>query len=309
MKIAITGSTGLIGSALVNFFSKKGDQVTRIVRNPQHSSFNSSPSSTMIWSPEKKEINPRELAQQDVVIHLAGENIGAGRWSEKRKEDIKKSRIQGTSFLSEVLANLETKPKIFFSASAIGFYGNREDDLPLDENASSPKGFLAELCHQWEETTTPAIKAGIRVVHMRFGIVLSPEGGALSKMLPVFRLGLGGKIGNGKQMMSWISLNEIPKIIAFLMNRQDLSGPINFVAPQSVSNREFSRVLGAVLKRPSFLPVPAPAIKLLLGEMGNDLLLKGAAVAPSRLIEAGYHFSYPYLEEALKNLLNKSPER
>jgi uncharacterized protein (TIGR01777 family) len=303
MKIAITGSTGLIGSALVNFFSKKGDQVTRIVRNPEHSSYKNSPSSTIIWSPEKKEINAQEMAQQDVVIHLAGENIGAGRWTEKRKENIKKSRIKGTSFLSEVLANLETKPKILFSASAIGFYGNREDDIPLDENSPSPKGFLPELCHQWEETTTPAIKAGIRVVHMRFGIVLSPEGGALSKMLPIFRLGLGGKIGNGRQMMSWISLHEIPKIIEFLINRRDLSGPVNFVARQSVSNKEFCRILATVLKRPYSFPVPAPAIKILLGEMGNDLLLKGARVVPKRLIEAGYTFSYPYLDQALLNLL------
>ena len=302
MKIAMTGSTGLIGNALREFFSKNGHTVTRIVRR---STYKDPDPSLIFWDPLKKEIDIRALEQQEVIIHLAGENIGAGRWTLKRKEEIRRSRLLGTSFLSATLAGLKNRPKVFFSASAIGFYGNQENGQPLDESSSPPAGFLPGLCRNWEEATTPADKAGIRVVNMRFGVVLSPKGGALAKMLPIFKLGLGGKIGTGQQMMSWVSLDEIPGIILYLIGKETVSGPVNFVSPNAVSNLEFTRALGHILKRPTLFPLPAVMVKIMFGEMGEELLLGGANIIPKRLQAAGYPFVYPDLQKALSHLLNR----
>lgn len=302
MKIAITGSRGMIGSALVEFFSKEGHTVTRIVRDP---AFKDPDHLVIAWNPGKKEINSQALDQQDVVIHLAGENIGASRWTSKRKEEIRNSRIQGTSFLCETLAVSKSRPKVLFSASAIGYYGKRNDAAPLEETSPSPSGFLPELCQGWEEATRPASRSGIRVINMRFGIVLSPKGGALAKMLPVFRLGLGGKVGDGRQVMSWIALDEIPWVILYLVDRESISGPVNFVSPRAVSNTEFTQILGRVLNRPAIFPLPAFMVKTIFGEMGEELLLGGGNIISKKLEEAGYAFSYPDLEHALRHLLNR----
>ena len=296
----------MIGSALVECFAKEGHIVTRIVRNFA-SKVPGQPS--IVWNPEKKEINLEELDRQDAVIHLAGENIGTGRWTVKRKEKIRKSRLQGTSFLCENLVLLKHRPKVLFSASAIGYYGIRDNGAPVDEAGSSPSGFLPDLCRSWEEATKPATYAGIRVINLRFGVVLSPKGGALAKMLPVFKLGLGGKVGSGRQMMSWIALDEIPRIILYLINQDSIEGPVNVVSPRAVSNTEFTRILAKILSRPAIIPLPAFMVKIMFGKMGEDLLLGGANVTPKKLEEQGYSFAYPDLERALRHLLTRSSIR
>jgi len=301
MRIAITGSTGLIGTALVEWFSKNGHSITRIVRDSHPSGANR----CVVWDPNQRRIDAAALEGHDVVIHLAGESIASGRWTAERKARIRDSRIQGTSLISETLAKLSHRPRVLLSASAIGYYGNRDPNETLDESSKPGSGFLAEVCSQWEQATAPAQAAGIRVVNMRFGIVLSSRGGALAKMLPPFKLGVGGKIGSGNQIMSWIALDEIPTAVSHLIANEALSGPVNFVSPNPVSNAEFTRVLGRVLSRPTIFPVPALAAKIMFGEMADELLLGGARVIPKKLQESGYKFTYPNLEQALKQVLDQ----
>ncbi|OYD07285.1 TIGR01777 family oxidoreductase [Paludifilum halophilum] len=306
MRIAVTGGSGLIGTAIRSELEKQGHQVTNLTRK---GSDRGEEEKVLLWEPERGEIDAGGLEGMDAVIHLAGENISARRWTSKQKERIRESRIRGTTLLCETLARLRQKPKVLLSASAFGYYGNRDSSETLDESAAPGEGFLARVTEEWERSTRAAEEAGIRTVHMRFGMVLSREGGALAKMLPMFKLGGGGRIGDGNQMMSWISLEEIPRIVSFLLQREELSGPVNIVTPHPVSNAVFTRTLGQVLRRPAVIPLPAFAARLFLGEMAEELLLSGSRTLPCRLMEAGYTFSYPELPSALRGILGETEEK
>lgn len=302
MRVAVTGSSGLIGSALVAHFDHAGHTVTRVVRgagspDPHHR--------TVGWNPESGVIDRAGLEAHDAVIHLAGEGIADGRWTPARKHAIRQSRITSTTLLCDTLATLRQKPRILITASGIGCYGNHEPDERLNESSPRGTGFLADLVRDWEGATAAAQAAGIRVVHSRFGIVLSPRGGALAKMLPPFKMGFGGKVGSGRQVMSWIALNDVPSAMLHVMEHDSLSGPVNFVAPYAVTNAEFTRALGNVLRRPTIFPLPALAAKVLFGEMADALLLGGARVVPKRLDDSGFQFAYPRVDQALAHLLNQ----
>jgi uncharacterized protein len=301
MKVAITGSTGLVGRAVSNFFKKEGYAITSILRSNDPSYVEHG---SLYWDIPSNKIDAAHLEGHDVVIHLAGANIASKRWSPSYKREIRFSRIGSTTLLCEALSKLTHPPKVLISASAVGFYGLCDPSVDIDESSPVGKDFLANVCHQWEEATKKAENAGIRVIHLRTGVVLSKKGGALAKILPIFKLGLGGKIGSGKQMMSWIALDEVPLIIHYLVHTSTISGPINVTSPNFVSNMDFTKALGEALHRPSFLPAPALAVKLLLGEMGEILLLGGAKVIPKRLIESGYHFKYSDLRSALSRVLS-----
>ncbi len=298
MRIIVTGSTGLIGSAIVSHFEGLGHSLTRLVRRD---SKNDSCKGAR-WDIPAGEIESSALEGHDVCIHLAGANLADRRWSARYKEVIRSSRRNGTLLLSQTLARLNNPPRVLLSASAIGYYGNIIPPQSVDELANMGSGFLSGVCSQWEMATKPAEEAGIRVVHMRFGVILSEKAGALAKMLPVFKLGLGGRIGSGRQMTSWIAIDEIPLIIEHLI-KGDLSGPVNIVSPSPVSNEEFTMTLARCLNRKVFFPIPSLGIRFLLGEMGEALLLSGAAVEPRRLKESGYDFRYPDLETALSQIL------
>jgi hypothetical protein len=235
-------------------------------------------------------------------VHLAGDNIASGRWTAAKKVSIRSSRVQGTTVLCEALAQLVKPPKVLLSASAIGYYGDR-GETTLREASPPGTGFLAEVCQAWEAATAPAVQRGIRVVHLRFGIVLSPAGGVLAKLLTPFRLGLGGVVGTGKQYMSWIALDDVLGVIQHALNTETIQGPVNVVAPQPVTNQEFTTTLGKVLRRPTRLPLPAFAAHLLFGEMADALLLASTRVMPARLVASEYTFRHPALEAALQRLL------
>jgi len=296
MNILITGASGLIGQALSRHFVDSGHHVIPLVRSSSPEPF--------CWQPDQGLINLDDSVRLDVVINLAGPGVADRRWSSERKRELLESRVDATLLLSEALAKREQQPEVFISASAIGFYGPRDDD-PVDESSESGDGFLAELARQWEMATSAAESAGIRTVHARFGIVLSDSGGALARMLLPFKLGLGGVIGSGKQGMSWVSMHDLARIFDFLIDSEELSGAINVVAPNPVSNREFTKALGKVLKRPTLLPMPAIQARLLFGEMAEEILLTGARVLPSRLSAAGFEFTEPDLEQALRSVLNR----
>jgi uncharacterized protein len=238
----------------------------------------------------------------DAVVHLAGESIGSGRWTPKRKQRIRESRIRSTQLLSESLAGLTRRPSVLVAASAMGFYGDRGDEV-LTEASPAGSGFLPEVCQAWEAATESAARNGIRVVNLRFGMVLAARGGALAMMLPAFKLGLGGPLGRGSQWVSWITLNDLVAIIQSAIANQRLQGPVNAVAPEAVTNRDFSRALARVLRRPAIMAVPAFALRLALGEMANALLLSSARVSPTCLLASGYQFLHPQLEPALRHLL------
>ena len=299
MKIAITGSGGLVGTALKKYFSARGDDVWPLMRS-------AASEREIFWNPAKGQIEREKLEGLDAVIHLAGANIAGRRWSAAYKKTILASRVQPTRLLCEALAGLTQKPKVLLSASAVGYYGAHNPAEGVLEGTPAGNDFLAGVCRDWEEAATPATGAGIRTVAMRFGVVLSVKGGALKKMLPAFQLGLGGPLGSGKQMMSWVALAEIPKVAEFLLANESMSGPVNVVAPAPVTNACFTQALGKALKRPAFLPVPAFAVKLLFGEMGESLLLNGAAVLPGKLKEAGYSFRYPDIDAALRVSLKEN---
>jgi uncharacterized protein (TIGR01777 family) len=296
--VAVSGSTGLVGSALVASLAADGYQIKRLVRHQPTSS-----SGDVLWDPASGRVDGDALAGVDVVVHLAGENIAAGRWTKKQKERIRASRVEGTRLLCEALAWLDNKPRAVICASAIGYYGNRGGEL-LDEQSSPGKGFLSEVCQAWEAASEPARDAGIRTVNLRIGVVLSPDGGALRKMLTPFKMGVGGVIGSGHQMMSWIALDDVIGALRHVLANNALSGPVNAVAPRAVTNREFTKTLGRVLHRPTIFPMPAFAARLAFGEMGDELLLSSTRVRPSRLNETGYMFQYSELEAALRHLLN-----
>lgn len=299
MIIAVSGSTGLVGAALVAALEADGHLVRRLVRRSGHEGEHE-----IRWDPVAGTVDAAELANVDGVVHLAGEGIAAHRWTDAVKARIRDSRVLGTQLLSQTLAGLATKPAVMVSASAIGFYGSRGDEL-LNESSSAGSGFLAEVCQQWEAETRSARGAGIRVVNLRIGVVLSRAGGALAQMLTPFRLGLGGTIGNGQQYFSWIELDDLVRVIQFALEHDVLSGPVNAVAPEPATNREFTKTLGSVLGRPTIFPMPAFAARLAFGEMADEMLLGSVRVAPAALSAAGFQFHFPQLEPALRHALAK----
>jgi uncharacterized protein (TIGR01777 family) len=300
MNILVTGSTGLIGSALVPALTAQGHRVSRLVR----SKLNLGNRDTY-WDPSAAKLDVASLENLDAVVHLAGENIAGGRWTAARKARIRDSRIQGTRLLSDSIAKLTQSPKILISASAVGYYGDRGDET-LTEESSAGSNFLAGVCQEWEAATGAAKQRGIRVVAMRFGVVLSPSGGALAKMLLPFRMGVGGVVGSGRQYMSWIALTDLVGAIIHALKTDSLHGPVNTVAPNPVTNAEFTKTLGHVLRRPTIFPMPAFAARLIFGQMADELLLASARVVPSKLLASGFVFHYPELEPALSNLLGKA---
>jgi uncharacterized protein len=307
MKVIVTGSTGLVGRALVRSLLADGNSVTRLVRGGAQT-FSAPGTRAVRWEPDEGVIDAKELEGHDAAVHLAGEPIAEGRWTQERKRRILESRVKGTRLLAETLARLEEKPKVLVSASAIGFYGDRGDEVLREESASG-EDFLSEVCREWEKATLAASQAGIRVVHLRIGIVLSAEGGALAKMLAPFKLGVGGRVGSGRQYMSWITLDDLVGVIRRALADESLRGPVNAVAPNAVTNEEFTKALGRVLGRPTFLHVPAFAARLAFGEMADALLLSSARVEPARLKEAGYEFSQTEIEGALRHVLKKRQSR
>ncbi len=311
MIIAVTGSTGLIGKALVAALEADGHLVRPVVRRAPRTEKNE-----IGWDPAAGTIDAAELADVDAVVHLAGENLAAKRWTPAFKQAILESRVRGTNLLCQTLGGLATKPGVLVSASAIGYYGPRGDEL-VDETTPPGTGFLADVCKQWEAATRPAREAGIRVVNLRNGFVLAREGGGLAKMLTPFRLGLGGVIGSGRQYMSWIVLDDLVRTIQFLLTPTpggtpegsatgvgtSLTGPVNATAPNPVTNREFTKTLGRVLGRPTVFPMPSFAARLAFGEMADEMLIGGARVLPKALTAARFSFAYPDLESALRHIL------
>jgi uncharacterized protein len=303
MKVIVTGSTGLVGRALVRSLLADGHEVTRLVRGGSQG-FRAPGTAAVHWDPERGEIDAKELEGHDAAVHLAGESIAEGRWDDEKKRRILESRVKGTRLIAEALAGLNEKPKVLVSASAVGFYGNRGDEVVREESASGTD-FLSEVCREWEKATLAASQAGLRVVHVRIGVVLDAEGGALPKMLTPFKLGVGGRVGSGRQYMSWITLEDLVGVIRRALVDESLRGPVNAVAPRPVTNEEFTKALGRVLGRPTIFPVPAFAARLAFGEMADALLLSGARVEPARLNDAGFEFKHPEIEGALRSVLGK----
>jgi uncharacterized protein len=299
MIIALTGSTGMVGTALVPALERDDHLVRRLVRGEVRDA-----EREIHWDPSAGKIDAQELNGVDAVVHLAGENIAGRRWSADFKRQILKSRVDGTRLLCDALAKLDMKPSVLVAASATGFYGNRGDEL-VEEPSTSGSGFLADVCREWEAATQAARDAGIRVVNLRIGPVLSPKGGALAKMLPPFRAGLGGVIGSGKQYLSWITLDDVVAAIQFALRTENLAGPVNAVTPDAVTNYDFTKTLGRVLGRPTILPMPAFAARLAFGEMADEMLLGGIRVEPRALAATGFKFQYSQLEPALRHLLEK----
>jgi uncharacterized protein (TIGR01777 family) len=296
LHVAVTGASGLVGSSLCAFLSTAGHRVSRIGRDPE--------TSDITWDPSTNTIDWSALEGLDAVIHLAGESILGLRWTRAKKRRILESRVSGTRMIAEGLSRLERPPRVLISASAVGFYGDRGEEI-VEEESGPGTGFLADVCQNWERASDAASNAGIRVVNLRIGMVLSATGGALAAQRPVFTLGLGGRFGSGNQAISWITLDDLVYAIHFLMHREDLSGPVNATAPRSVTNAGFARALGRVLSRPAFLPVPGFALKAALGEMAQEMMLGGAHARPGVLTRAGFEFSQPDLMSALRMELGR----
>lgn len=295
MKILVSGSTGLIGSELVSFLNRQGNQVVRLVRRP--------PAGDEIqWEATAGGMESGKLEGFDAVVHLAGDPIAQGRWTPAKKARIRDSRVQGTQLLAESLAQLTKPPKAFVCASAIGYYGDRGDEL-LTEESSPGNSFLGKVGQEWEQASQPAAQKGIRVVNLRFGIVMSPKGGALKMMLPPFRMGAGSPLGSGRQTMSWVSLEDVVGAIHHALTHESLRGAVNVVAPNPVTNLQFTKTLGKVLRRPTLFPVPAFAVRLLFGEMADEALLASTRVAPMKLKATGFSFKHPELEGMLRAML------
>jgi uncharacterized protein (TIGR01777 family) len=293
-RILVSGVSGPIGAALLPSLKTSGWSVVRLVRN------SATNNEQIAWDPAKP-VAAEAVSGFDAVIHLAGESI-FGRWTAARKGRIRDSRVAGTFHLAQALAQAEEKPKVFVCGSAIGYYGNRGDEA-LSEESAPGAGFLAQVCQEWEEATTPAVQADIRTAHLRTGIVLSPKGGALGAMLLPFKLGLGGRTGDGLQWMSWIDVRDVVGAIRHILKNDLIQGPVNMVAPKPVRNAEFAGTLARVLSRPAIFPMPAFATKAVFGEMGEELLLSSQKVEPGRLIASGYPFRYRELRASLEALL------
>jgi uncharacterized protein len=297
--VLISGATGLIGSAVVQALEASGVQVSRLVREGSGASL-AMPTENVRWDPEKP-LSPEKLSGFDAVIHLAGESI-AGRWTANKKAKIRESRVVGTRNLAQALAQAKQKPRAFVCASAIGYYGDRGDEV-LQETSASGAGFLSDVCREWEATTQVAADAGIRTVQLRTGVVFSTKGGALAKMLMPFKLGLGGRVGSGRQWMSWIDTQDMVGGIQHILKTDALTGPVNMVAPNPVTNAEFTKTLASVLRRPAIFPMPEFAVKIAFGEMGETVLLGSQRVEPVKLAESGYQFRFSELRKSLESLL------
>jgi uncharacterized protein (TIGR01777 family) len=292
MRILVSGSTGFVGSALVRLLQQSGHEVVCLVRTRASTT-------GVLWDPESGRIEADKIDRMDAVIHLAGENIAAKRWDAAQKLRLLNSRIKGTTLLAESLAHRLHPPRVLVSSSAVGYYGNRGSET-LREESEPGRGFLADLCRQWERSTEAASQKGIRVVHMRTGIVLGPDGGALAKMMLPFKMGVGGKIGSGDQYMSWIAREDLCRAFVHAIETESLNGAVNGVGPNPVTNLEFTKTLGRVLSRPTVFPVPAIAARFAFGEMADELLLSSQRVEPARLLETGFVFQHTSLESALR---------
>ena len=288
MKIAITGSTGLVGSALVPLLTNSGHDVVRLARPAD-------------WDPSADTVQSSAIHGAEAIVHLAGENIAAGRWTTVRKTLIRDSRVKGTKLIADAITKMERPPQVLVSASAIGYYGDRGAEI-LREDSAPGQGFLPDVCRQWEAATDAATRKGIRVVHLRTGIVLSAKGGALAQMLLPFKLGVGGKVGSGKQYWSWISLDDLCSAILHCIQAGGLHGPVNVVSPSPVTNREFTKELGRALHRPTIFQVPAIAARLAFGEMADALLLASARVEPAKLLATRFMFGHRDLGAAFRDL-------
>jgi len=297
MKVAVTGASGLIGSALVPFLRTAGHEVLSLVRRAPVAA------DEVGWDPARGEIDRLALEGIDGVVHLSGENVAAGRWTAARKARLRESRVGPTRLLAETLASLARRPRVLVSASAVGLYGDRGEEW-VTESSPPADDFLGRLSVAWEAATGPAARAGIRVVNLRTGIVLTPAGGALGKMLLPFRLGLGGVLGSGRQYVSWVAMDDEVGAIRHVLEREDVAGPVNAVAPRPVTNAELTKTLGRVLSRPTLVPAPAFALRLALGEMA-EALLASTRVRPERLVATGYRFLFPELEPALRHVLRR----
>jgi uncharacterized protein (TIGR01777 family) len=299
MKVLVTGATGLVGRHLVPFLTTQGHEVFRLVRTEPREA------NDIAWDPQTGMVLAARLEGLDAVVHLAGENIGHGRWTAAMKERIRASRVNGTQLLCETLAALQQKPKTLVCASAIGYYGDRGAE-PMTEESTRGTGFLPDVCDAWEAACTPARDAGIRVVNLRIGVVLSPQGGALAKMALPFQLGLGGVVGSGRQYWSWIAVDDVAGAVLHCLTHPELSGPVNATSPHPSTNYEFTKTLGGVLRRPTILPMPAFAARLAMGQMAEELLLSSTRVEPRKLQQTGYQFRQPLLENALRHVLGRT---
>lgn len=293
--IAVTGASGFVGRALAARLAATGHRVLRFVRSDDGAA------DSIAWSPATGELDLRRAGELDAVVHLAGENVAGGRWTKARKRAIRESRGPATEKLCRSLAQLP-RPPVLLSASAVGFYGDRGDEV-LDEHSARGQGFLADVAAEWEAGTEPLQRAGARVCHLRIGMVVGRGGGALAKMLTPFRLGLGGRLGHGRQWTSWIALDDLCAAIALLLGEQRASGPVLCVAPEPVTNREFTMALGRALSRPTFLPAPAFGLRLLLGEMATSLLLASQRAVPRELQRLGFRFAHATIDSALAEAL------
>jgi uncharacterized protein (TIGR01777 family) len=298
MRVLVTGSSGLIGSELVAVLGRQGHEVTRLVRRPANAGEAS-------WDPAAGTIEAGKLEGLDAAVHLAGAGIGDHRWTDDHKRAVLDSRVKGTDLLARTLAQLDQPPRVLASGSAVGYYGYQSDE-PVTESDPPGEGFLAEVVSAWEEAATPAADAGIRTILLRTGVVLTAKGGALKKQLLPFKLGVGGRLGSGKQWLSWISLDDEVAAIIHLLTTDAALGPVNVTSPQPVTNLNFTATLARVLKRPAFMPVPTPALRALFGaEMTSEMLLGGQRVLPAALEASGFAFTHPALEEALRQALGR----
>ena len=295
MKIMISGSSGLIGQALIPYLQKQGHTVGRLLRQTPDGV---QPS----WQIAERQVDWGTFGEPQAIIHLAGESIADGRWSDAKKQRIIDSRVDSTSLLAQTICNMTVKPKVFISASGIGFYGNRGSQS-LDEHSEHGRDFVSSVAMQWEQASQDPVEHAVRVVNLRTGIVLSPQGGALAKMLLPFKLGLGGRVGSGEQYMSWISLPDMVRGIEFLLSHDTVTGPVNMVSPNPVDNRMFAATLAKALHRPAIFPMPTAAVKLIFGEMGEELLLSSTRVQPGALIKMGFEFEHEQLESAFAAIL------
>ena len=303
MRALVTGGTGFVGRRLL----KHLDRAVVLSRNAARaeSELARFGVQAFAWDPAKESAPAKAFDGIDAVFHLAGDPVAEGRWTAEKKARLRESRIAGTQNLVKTLAGLPARPKVLVSASAVGFYGDRGDEL-VDESSAPGRGFLAEVCQQWEAETHAARDADVRVVNSRLGMILSPDGGALANMLTPFKLGFGGVIGSGRQYLSWITLDDAVRVIQFALVAAAVCGPVNVVAPEPVTNREFTKTLGRVLGRPTILPMPAVAARLAFGEMADEILLSGARVEPQALAAAGFKFQQPRLEPALRQMLGRA---
>lgn len=297
-RVLVSGVSGPIGTPLVSSLRANGAQITRLVRSTSRRT--PQDDATIPWDPAQP-LSPDTVSGFDAVINLAGEGI-VGKWTPDKKAKIRDSRVQGTHNLAQALVRTPMKPKVFVCSSAIGYYGNRADEV-LTEASTPGQGFLPDVCREWEAATQPATDAGIRTVQIRTGVVLSSKGGALAEMLIPFKLGVGGKVGNGKQWMSWIDVTDMVDGIQHALNTESLRGPVNFVAPNPVRNSEFTKTLARVLSRPAIFPIPALVIKLAFGEMGQTVLLGSQRVQPTQLLASGYSFQFNNLRASLEHIL------